>query len=781
LTDSLFPTLVPPTPDPPGRYVRVAVERGFAGKDGESSLTYGSDDEEISIGDRVRVPLGRGDTPTPGVVVDVGGEELLGGFDPAKVKRIIDKGRVALPEDLVELARWISGYYHAPLGLTLQTMTPAAVKHAVGAKTETVLAPPNPHPSASTDALKSLTPSARKAWQALSVLDPEPYPATARELADAINAPTVAAINRLERAGWLEPASRDFVRTRSDALGQLIADKPAKPHDLNEHQQAAIDHIEQHQDTFGAHLLFGVTGSGKTEVYMRLIEHTLARGKASIVLVPEIALTPQTAGRFVSRFGKDRVALLHSGLTQSQRHEQWADAHKGQRPIVVGARSAIFAPAPDIGLIIVDEEHDSSYKQEQTPRYHARDVAIVRARKAGCPVVLGSATPSLESWSNVNAGKASLLRLPLRATGASMPKVRLIDLADERRKLAETRSGYDRLVGPTLEAALRQTLEHDGQAIILLNRRGFASYIACTNRTCGWSMGCERCSVRMVMHKHRNLPLGGFVKCHHCHSEQRIPRQCPVCSSKVIKLGMGTQRAEDELRNLFPDGQLEGDALVRVDADAMRSASHYFEVLDRFGKGHARVLVGTQMIAKGLDFPYVKLVGVLNADTALALPDFRAGERTFQLIAQVAGRTGRAGTGSVIVQTMDPEAPPLVHASNHDYERFASTELADRDAAGLPPKSRMARIVLRNTNADRAEQEANALASTLRKHSHGHVRTEGPMPCVLERIDERYRFGIELFSTSAASIKNTITGAIKSGALKPGPDVIIDIDPQSLL
>ena len=780
MDESLFPIEHTPAPAAPKFYVRVAVERGFAGSDGSPSLTYGCDDETVDVGTHVRVPLGRGDTPTRGIVVATGDESLLEGFDPARVKRVIDRGRSALPPDLVELARWISSYYVAPLGLTLQTMTPAAVKKDVGGRREVVLGPPRPHPSDEPDALKSLAPSARKAWAGLSSLDPSPFPATARELADAIGAPTVAPINRLRNAGWLAESSRDTVRTRADATEGLLGGPSVSPQ-LNEAQRGAVERVGDSMDRFGVHLLLGVTGSGKTEVYMHLIQRVIDAGRTAILLVPEISLTPQTAGRFVSRFGADRVAVLHSGLTASQRNQQWSDARSGARKIVIGARSAVFAPLTDLGLVVVDEEHDGSYKQEQVPRYHARDVAIMRARTAGCPVVLGSATPSLESWANAARGKAQLIRLPRRATGAPMPEVRLVDLAEERRRLVDSGASPYRLVGPRLEAALRSTLDAGKQAILLLNRRGFASFVSCTNHSCGWSLGCERCSVRMVMHKHRDLPLGGFVKCHHCHAEQRVPRRCPVCASNVVKIGSGTQRAEDELRALFPDGALDSDALVRVDADSMRSATHYFEVLDRFARGHARVMLGTQMIAKGLDFPNVALVGVLNADTALSLPDFRAGERTFQLIAQVAGRTGRAGHGDVIVQTMEPDAAPLVHASTHDFEGFARSELDDRAQADLPPVSRMVRIVVRDRDPDRGRTLAERICRSLQENAEPGVRADGPLPCVIERIDERYRFAIELFGASAAALHSTVDRSIKHGVLVPGPDVMVDVDPLSLL
>jgi len=562
------------------------------------------------------------------------------------------------------------------------------------------------------------------------------------------------------------------------------------------------------------HLLHGVTGSGKTEVYLRLIERVLGRGGAAIVLVPEIALTPQTGQRFVGRFGSERVAVLHSGLTASQRNRAWHRVRAGDARVVVGARSAVFAPVRDLRLIVVDEEHDPSYKQDQLPRYHARDLAIKRAQiegehaGAGGVCVLGSATPSLESWQNATGpgGKFGLWTLPERATGSSPPRVEIVALAVERRRRAEmerddpsplvTRDGlYADNIGPTLEAALRETIAEGGQAMLLLNRRGFASHVACPARTCGWTLGCDHCSAKLVLHRLGVRPgqqaPRGFLRCHHCLAEQLCPMGCPICGKRTVLVGSGTQRLESELAARL--GLEPGRDFVRVDGDTMTRMADYFSVLSRFAQGVSpageaggsvglKVLLGTQMLAKGLDFPNVRLVGVINADTGLAIPDFRSSERTFQLVSQVAGRAGRGvHAGRVIVQTMSPEEPAIVLAASHSFAEFASRELETRRMTGYPPVARMVRIVTRDPEPEAAERRARAIASAMRGLEGSGLRIEGPMPCAVAKVSDHYRFEVQVFGADARGPQR-VMGTLRSrGLLLSDARTAVDVDPVSLM
>ncbi|HVZ94335.1 MAG TPA: primosomal protein N', partial [Phycisphaerales bacterium] len=546
-----------------GRYAKVVLERGIDDPDG---LTYAIpvSMREVEVGQRVTAPLGRGNRPVPGYVVEIVTQP---GLDPDRIKPLASRAGSSLPAPLVQLARWMARYYCCPIGMVLATMVPAAVKHRTGLVKRTLLqrvaGGVNPD---------ELTPATRKAADALATIVPSDFPLAARDLAAKLGAKTVAVVNRLVKAGLLTPIETREVRVSRSSWAEVPLDHHSRPAPTAA-QRKAIESIAGAAGRFAPFVLFGVTGSGKTEVYLGAIERVLARGEGAIVLVPEISLTPQTAGRFLARFGAESVAILHSGLTQSQRHDAWSRVARGEARIVVGARSAVFAPFETakikLGLIVVDEEHDHSYKQDQLPRYHARDVAIKRAQLEGCPVVLGSATPSLESWLNATgpggggaaesehpAHRFTLLELPDRVGGGTLPRVDIVDIAEERRE----RPRSDRLqhsVGPKLELALERTLERGGQAILLLNRRGFSSYICCVDATCGWYMTCDHCDVTVVFHKKQSRFGGpvkreGFVRCHHCLAQQKLPELCPRCSKRINTFGFGTQRLEEELERKFP-------------------------------------------------------------------------------------------------------------------------------------------------------------------------------------------------------------------------------------
>ena len=762
------------------RYARVALESGIDRMEG---LSYGAQ-EHVQVGQRVMAPVGRGNTPTGGYVIEVGGPELLDGYDPSKVKGISQYTQAVLPVSLVELAKWMSVYYMCPLGMVFASVVPAAVKADTGRRRKKGV---EIAPEVDSVALDSLSKGARRAWEAIRQLDPVLFPIEPRLLAARIEEKSVASINRLLAAGLLQETEIEEIR--APKLFDVLAPDNSGSHTLTAAQSAVVEGISQSFGSFQPHLLHGVTGSGKTEVYINIVRRVLERGQRALMLVPEIALTPQTAGRFVNTFRDAGVAVLHSGLTKAARNQQWSLAASGDARVVIGARSAIFAPLEQLGVIIVDEEHDGSYKQDQLPRYNARDVAVKRGHLESCPVILGSATPSLESWHNAKSGRYTLWSMPERVGSGTMPKVKVVNmaLADERMKAPKSFGhNQDFAIGRSLGHALEQTMSAGQQAILLLNRRGFASVVVSSDRASGWKLECEQCDTTMVVHRGSVRQSGGkrFVRCHHCLSEQLIPKVDPISGKPVIELGAGTQRVEDEIALRFGEslGLVAGESYERVDADSMNKASDYFSVLDRFRTGELRLLLGTQMIAKGLDFPNVSLVGVLSADTAMHLPDFRAEERTYQLVSQVAGRAGRGSTpGRVIVQTLNPGAASITRAAKHDYEGFARDELGARHRAGLPPFIRMVRIVVRDEQHDRGQSRAKEIVDTLRAAADVRVQIHGPMPCSIGRIANFYRFEITMLCPSPKPMQDAMQKVRSEGMLKSDSRVAIDVDPLWLM
>jgi len=797
-------------------YARIAVERGV---DEPRGLTYAIPQHlsDLAAGERVVVPLGRGGRDVEGYVIAVAGPDSVPeGLAPAKIKAIRERAgskiAAALPPGLVELARWMDRYYCCPLGMVLGAMVPAAVKKGSGGRTREVLRPTGAEPAV------KLPPATRAAWEGIGALEAKPtvfakvgrpvaewggWPVTRKQLRDALGLKSTGPIARLVELGLLEEHPLDTVRASREMAAVAIEHGAAEDAPvgatgvrLNSAQEEAVQCIAGGLGDFAVSLLFGVTGSGKTEVYLRAIERVLERGEGAIVLVPEIMLTPQTAGRFTARFGRDRVALLHSGLTATQRHQQWARVATGEAHVVVGARSALFAPfsgeageggARRLGLIVVDEEHDSSYKQDQLPRYHARNVAIKRAQIEGCPVVLGSATPSLESWHNARAGRFALLELPERVGGGVLPRVEIVNLNDERKASPALGRG-DAAIGPRLTQALAETLDAGGQVMLLLNRRGFASSVVCS-AACGWKLDCAHCDAAMVCHRSKSPRPGRAaerLRCHHCHAEAVMPRACPVCGKAVILLGFGTQRLEDELARLHPELEA-ARAVLRLDADTMRLADDYADALRRFASGEARVLLGTQMIAKGLDFPNVRLIGVVQADTSLAIPDFRAAERTFQLVAQVAGRAGRseasAASARVLVQTLSPNEPALERAAAHDYVGFAEGELALRRDIGLPPVRRMVRVTYRHTSFEKAMGSAQATVEAVREVARGErlpVELAAEEPIRLDRLADHHRVAVDLLAGNADALGRVLAALRRRGLVKADAGCAVDVDPIAL-
>ncbi len=761
------------------RFAVVIPERALD----SSGLTYAIPDSlaDLRVGERVVVPLGRGNKPAAAFVVRVDVEPEI---DRSRIKAIAERSSspIRLTGELLELARWLSGYYCCPLGTVLGTVVPAAVKKGIGRKQTRLvtLTEAGRAVLAGDEGAAKVTALQRRA---LEVCVDAPDGLEVQDVLAAAGAKTAGPVTKLVAAGLLAYSSKSVVR----AAWEEFETEPPVAVTLTEAQRQAVEAIDAEVGGgFSVHVLFGVTGSGKTEVYLHLLERCLAEGGSAIVLVPEISLTPQTVRRFGARF-PEAVAVLHSGLTEAQRHAEWSRVAAGEARVVVGARSAVFAPLPEgvLRLMIVDEEHDSSYKQDQAPRYHARDVAIKRAQQAGATVVLGSATPALETW--CNAQERGLFRwheLMQRVPGATLPAVTIVDLREELRSLRK-RDQRVHLIGPTLERALRETVASGRQAMLLLNRRGYANYIACPDQGCGWVMYCEQCDAAMVFHRDRALPRGGYVRCHHCLAQQLLPELCPTCGKRIVTFGLGTQRIEEEVLRILPE-TVGMEAVLRMDSDTMQRAGDYIRALDRFRRGEVQVLLGTQMIAKGLDFPNVTLVGVVNADTALNLPDFRASERTYQLVAQVAGRSGRgARAGQVIVQTFQPNDPAIGFAARHDYRGFATRELEIRREAWLPPLVRMARLVVREKDHEKASARAEALAERLRtladEHRGGRMEVFGPAPCPISRISGYWRMAIDVMAERAGLIQEALTRLRNEGLATSDHATAIDVDPVALL
>lgn len=535
---------------------------------------------------------------------------------------------------------------------------------------------------------------------------------------------STALLNEAAKNGWLTFIEKEAYR---DPFANQTFEKTTAL-SLNAEQQVAVETIlqsvqEQQSQTY---LLEGITGSGKTEVYLQVIAEVLNQGKTAIMLVPEISLTPQMVQRFKSRFG-EHVAVMHSGLSQGEKYDEWRKIERGEAEVVVGARSAIFAPIENIGVIIVDEEHEASYKQEETPRYHARDLAIWRSEYHHCPVVLGSATPSLESRARAQKNVYQRLRLTQRANqAATLPTIDVVDMRKE------VENGNVSSFSMSLQEKLQERLEKNEQSVLLLNRRGYSSFVMC--RDCGYVLPCPNCDISLTLHMDSKT-----MKCHYCGHEERIPYRCPNCGQDKIRYyGTGTQKVEEELQTLLPDSRI-----LRMDVDTTRRKGAHEKILRTFGEGQADILLGTQMIAKGLDFPNVTLVGVLNADTALNLPDFRSSERTFQLLTQVSGRAGRAEKpGEVIIQSFNPEHYAIQLAKAQDYEDFYTKEMYIRHRGDYPPYYFTVQITASHPEENEAAKQMFQIATKLKQGLSPQAILLGPTPNAIMRVNNRYFYQV---------------------------------------
>jgi len=647
------------------------------------------------------------------------------------IESILDDTPV-LPADLMGLAHWMAGYYHYPLGEVLATILPAAARKGANC---------------------NIVPD--DLWQpAVTELASKRAPVQ-QALFDYIRDHAPVAGEDLVAAGFRRDTLRTLAKNGAieHAVAALSLDPEAPPTPTDAQAQAITD-ITGALDEFKVFLLEGVTGSGKTEVYLRSIAPVLKRGRQVLVLVPEIALTPQTLARFQRRFV--RVGMLHSNLTDHKRLQTWLKCAAGQIDIVIGTRSAVFTPLPDPGLIIVDEEHDSSYKQQEALRYSARDLATKRALSHGIPIVMGSATPSLESIFNVQRNRYTRLELRHRAGGASMPTYHIIDM----RGLRHTDG-----ISLPLERVVRQHLEADGQVLVFLNRRGYSPSILCA--ACGWQAHCSDCDARLTLHRTPRQ-----LVCHHCSLRFEVPEKCEGCGSGgLMPVGLGTQRTEQGLAGLFPEVPI-----YRIDRDTTRSSRRLEEQFTLINSGDRCIMVGTQMLAKGHHFPNVTLVAVINADAGFLSPDFRAPERTAQLIVQVAGRAGRAERpGEVWIQSFQPDNPTLLRLIEDGYAGFAEAELSERAKAGLPPTTPMAMLRAESTDAAEAMQLLNLFKSQM----HG-VMLLGPVPAPLGRIANRSRFQLMVLGRNRAQLH----AALNQLAPPKAPRSLrwsIDVDPYDSL
>ncbi|QYM80112.1 primosomal protein N' [Horticoccus luteus] len=718
----------------------------------------------MQLGLLVRVPIGP--RVTLGLVGQMGAPT---DFPVEKLKPVtqIVYPFPALPADLLELARWMSRYYAAPLDGIIETMIPGAVRHGAALKQEKLLSLARRLAPDELAALEKRAPQQARLYQFLA----QQFKAQPKSLVLSRLGQTAAVVNALMKRGVVQEEAQRVERIAyadGFAHGELVA---AQPHALNAEQQAAAEAVAAAlaEEKFSVTLLHGVTGSGKTEVYLRAIDAALKAGGGVVFLVPEVALTPQTVARLRSRLEAiapgHQCVVWHSHLSEGERLDGWFALATGEARVVVGARSAIFAPVRDLRLIVVDEEHEPAYKQDETPRYHGRDVAVYRAKLNRAVGLLGSATPSLESFVNAQAGKYRLLRLTQRVDARKLPDIDIVDMRIEAMRQRTLPTLSRRLVD-----AMHRRFERKEQTILFINRRGYSSSMLCTD--CGQVEECEHCSITMTYHRADEV-----LRCHLCGAERPAPLVCPKCRSPKIRWrGLGTQRVEESVRRVLPRARIE-----RMDTDTMAKKNRFREVLMEFRAGKIDVLVGTQMIGKGLDFPNVTLVGLIDADISMHIPDFRANERTFQLLVQVAGRAGRGDrAGEVVVQTFTPQAEAIQFSRHADFEGFAESELKLRRDFRYPPFRHLIHHLFRGQNPEKLQFFAEQWAKRVEQVFGDRVELRGPSPSPIEKIKDHYRWQVWYFTASATKV---VPELVKLRAEFAWPDDItqvLDVDPVNL-
>jgi len=729
--------------------VEIALDREFDYKIPDELIS------SVKLGSRVLVPFGR--TFTRGYVVG------LADCSEIKSLKMISSligTKPLINENMLKLARWIGDYYVAAFEQAIRSLLPCAVRHpkAKFRQQNMVNLVPENISGLNMDEFRGRFP---KRAQVLELL----LKTGGMFLTDLVNETGMspASVKTLEKKGFVKIDRQDL--RRDPLAGQSIL--PTQPLTLYPEQLSALELTKQSIDTLNPPvvLLHGVTGSGKTEVYLQAIRYVLNQGKGAIVLVPEISLTPQTVERFCGRFG-DMVAVLHSHLSDGERHDEWHRIHEGKARIVVGARSALFAPVERLGLIVVDEEHETSYKQGEAPRYNARDVAVKRGEIEHCSVLLGSASPAIESFYNTRTGKYALATLHNRVDHRQMPRMNIVDM-----RLEAEREGRVNVFSRPLVEAIRARIERREQTILFLNRRGFSTSILCP--ACGFVATCPQCSVALTYHRE-----GEALRCHICGRAEKVLDKCSQCGDKALKFsGIGTQRIESIVHSVFPRAQVR-----RMDADTTTAKHSHRDILGEFKTGKIDILIGTQMIAKGLHFPGVTLVGVIYADHSLHIPDFRASERTFQLLLQVAGRAGRGDIpGEVIVQTFTPFHPAVQAARRLDYAGFCDQEIESRRELMYPPFAHLVCITLEGVPEQIVMLTAQQFANGLKLLVKPPAILAGPMPAPLSMAKGRYRHQIIIRSPLVEEVSAPIKQALREFKCPPEVHIAVDVDALSMM
>ncbi len=727
--------------------VDVSVDRAF------DYLIPADLQERVQMGSRVSVPFGP--RTTQGYVVAIGQSGSVRSGVVLKALKGVVGPAPYMNAEILQLIRWMATYYGARMEQCIRTVLPGAVRKKGAGFRKQRMASLVPRDRSGS----KITPAQEKILAALEAAGGD------MAVAELVRAAGTSAspLQTLSRIGHVAISETNCAR---DPFAQASI-LPTDPLPLMPQQQTALQAILEMMasPTPRPILLYGVTGSGKTEVYLQAIAAALTKGKQAIVLVPEIALTPQTVSRFRARFG-DRIAVLHSHLSEGERHDQWHRIRAGGADVVIGARSAVFAPVPDPGVIIVDEEHESSYKQSEAPRYNARDVAVMRAHLCGCSVVLGSATPSLESWTNARKGKYQLCSLPDRADYRQMPVVRVVDM-----RIEAERNGKPLVFAKALLDAIHARLAAGEQTMLFLNRRGYSSSLMCPQ--CGYVSECPHCSVAHTYHRTNQQ-----LRCHICGGKAAVPPRCPACGDPAIRYaGFGTQRVEAIMQTCFPSARI-----ARMDADTTRRKHAYETILGAFHDREIDILIGTQMIAKGLHFPNVTLVGIVFADMSLHLPDFRAGERTFQLITQVAGRAGRGDVcGEVFIQTYTPHHTAVQTARDLDYEGFAADELAFRQELHYPPAAHLTCLHFRGVNEAEVRVAAERFAAELMEAVGTSMLVSDATPAPLAKAKNIYRYQIMVRARSVQRMHGILQKIGRTVAIPKTVTFAVDVDAIDLM
>lgn len=705
-------------------------------------------EQKVKVGQMVRVPFGVRSKPVEGFILDLKEEEINVSFKIKNILSVENEEPVITEEDL-KLINFLREEYLCKYIDAIRLLIPVGILKGAKSKSRSVIVYID-------DNLESIK-NNDGYLEVINFIKRNTGKYTKSELTKE-HGISLYKLNKLIEHGLIKSEKEIVFRYNTREYNKDVEKK------LTAEQSMAIEAIEDSEENLI--LLKGVTGSGKTEVYMRLVEKVLTEGKSAIVLVPEIALTPQMIERFKGRFGSN-VALFHSKLSDGERFDEWYRVKEGKASLIIGARSAIFLPAKKLGLIIIDEEHENTYKSDQNPKYQTKEVAEFISKLKGCKVILGSATPTIESYYRAISGEMKLVELNHRIDNRPMPEMKLVDMREE------LRSGNKSIFSRRLYASMQQKLEKGEQIILFLNRRGFSTFVSC--RSCGYVFDCENCDISMTYHKN------GFLVCHYCGKTKKQPNLCPKCGSKYVKFfGAGTERVEEEVRKY-----LKNVKILRMDVDTTRAKDSHEKIYNAFKAGEADILIGTQMVSKGLDFPNVTLVGILSADMSLNLPDYRAAERSFQIITQVAGRAGRGEKeGEVIVQTYTPEHYSLQYAKKYDYEDFYEKEFTIRAMMGYPPFGRILLINGIGKNEDELKKQMIFLGKKVKEKAEefGGLEVLGPTPCIIYKIKENYRWQIivkgEFSSKFSKSIKDLLYD--KANNVYNDIRVSMDINPNSL-